>query len=420
MAGHPGRGGGVTEALPQAPRIGRPLRIALAGAMALMLLAGTIGAMRAVGTDPGRPDIVDFHEVYLAGRLALAGELARAYDPAAMAALQRSLGGRDVFLPFGYPPPLALVLAPLALLPVGVAFLLFGGATLALFLVALRRLAGSWFWPALLATSPAVLIDLKIGQNGLLTAGLAGLGVAAVLDRRRARGGATAGILAAFKPHLAATLPVLFLLRRDGRAMVAAGLACAALWGLALVVFGTASAAAFVGSLGFAGHFMAAGAFPLHRMASVFAAALSLGAPASLALAIHGAGVLAALGSAVALARHLEDTRAAAGLLLMGAAFASPYLYDYDLTVFGAGLALVLPAMARRMTPWRLHALTAAVAAVQSLGLVQNALGGAIPGAGLSLTGPALLMCYGVVAATLARGAPLVTTPVAPSSAEVA
>ena len=383
--------------------IGLPLRVALCAGAVLTIASGAMAVGQAVGSDPGRPDIVDFHEITVAGRLAADGRLAQAYDPAVMASLQRAFGGRDTFLPFGYPPPFALVLAPLSRLPLVTAFLLFDAVTLTAFVAVLRRLAGAWFWPALLATSPAVLIDLKIGQNGLLTAALAGLSVASLLDRRGLGAGFSAGALAAIKPHVAATLPVLMLLRRDGRALVAAVLVSAMLWGLALALFGTASAAAFLGSLGFAGRFLAEGAFPLHRMASVYAAALSLGVPPPVALAIQGIVAVAALCGAIAVARRLDDARATAGLTLASVAFVSPYFYDYDLTIFGAGLALTLPVLAARLTPRGLIALLAGVAGVESLGLLQTALRGVLSGAGPSLMGPALLACFGAILLTLGR-----------------
>ncbi len=88
--------------------------------------------MRAIGSDPARPDIVDFHPFYLAGTTAWDGHFAKSYDVPFMQALQRSFGGgKDVFMPFVYPPLFGLVMAPLALLPLGLAFPLFTVGTFA-------------------------------------------------------------------------------------------------------------------------------------------------------------------------------------------------------------------------------------------------------------------------------------------------
>ena len=400
------------ERLPERPigrpaadaRVSRLMRTALVLIMALQLAAATLAVVEAVGTDPARPDIVDFHAFMAAGRLALEGHLADGYDAAKLFAMERAMGDRAVSLPYNYPPPFGLILAPLAAMPIGAAFLAFTLATLAFFLAVLRRLAGPWSWTALLAVAPAVLIDLRLGQNGFLTAGLAGLSALLALRRRSVAAGIAAGVLLALKPHLALGLPLLFLLRRDGRALWVSGLAAALLVAVAVAVFGLATVPAFLSGLRQSGLFMAAGRFPLHRMVSIDAFLMAGGLSAPIALLVHGLVACAALAVAVTVVPRLRDPAAGAGLALMATLFLSPYLYDYDLTLLGVALAPMLPALARALPVRRLDALLVGFALSGGLGLLGILLLAAAPGARVSLAGPALLVGFGVVAAALRRG----------------
>lgn len=401
---------------PPAPLpVGRALRIAFLILVALLIPVAIAEAVSAVGTDPERPGIVDFHPFWLAGRLAWEGRFADGYDASLMRAMERALGGgRDAFMPFVYPPLFGLVVAPLALLPVGWAFGVFVVSTLAFYVAVLRRLAGSWFWPALMAMSPVILAEIRMGQNGFLTGGLAGLSALLALRGRSGAAGAAAGLLA-FKPQMATMLPILFALRRDWRALATAVAVALGLSALAVVALGSGTVPAFLRSTAVVADFMSAGTFPLHRMTSLYAFALSLGAPAGLALVLHAAVALAVVGAtATAMARLIgragserppSGARDAAGLALMATAFVSPYFFDYDLTVFGAGLALALPGLARGIGRRGIAALLIGFGAVGASGLVFALLVGFLPGARLSLGGPALLVCFAVAALTLWRGA---------------
>ena len=405
LAASPGR----APALP--PAISRLTKTALAILLVVAVLLAAAEVVWAVGSDPARPEIVDFHPFYLAGTTVWDGHFARSYDGSVMRALQRSFGGgKDVFMPFVYPPLFGLVMAPLALLPVGAAFLVFTLGTLAFYLAVLRRLAGLWFWHAALSVGPILLIDIRLGQNGLLTAGLAGLAADLALKRQGARAGLAAGALA-FKPQIATMLPVLFALRRDGRALAAAVSAAVLLTGSAVLILGRETIPAFLSSTAVVADFMAAGTFPLHRMTSVYAFALSLGLPPRLSLAIQGLVALVVVVAAGSAAHRLgrdpasdrSEPRTAAGVMLMATAFVSPYFFDYDLTVFGAGLALALPGLARRLPPRGVVALLVAVGVIGALGLVWQVAMALGATAALSLGGPALLACFAVVLRVLDR-----------------
>ncbi len=96
------------------------------------------------------------------------------------------------------------------------------------------------------------------------------------MQRRAALAGMATGALA-FKPQIATMLPMLFALRRDWRALGVAAVVAGLLTGSAVLILGRDTVPAFLSSTSVVAEFMASGTFPLHRMTSVYAFALSLG-----------------------------------------------------------------------------------------------------------------------------------------------
>jgi hypothetical protein len=185
----------------------------------------------------------DFTQLYTGATMARAGAGDQLYDLASQARYQQQiLAGRsfaDGLLPFNYPPHVALLLAPLSLLPLPAAFALWTALQLGLLALAARLIGAlSAGWAAaerrqLLVAAlalPALLGTLMRGNVSLL------LLVALLLWLRARRGGrplAAGAWLAAqlIKPQLAA-LPLASLL--GGRRW--AELAAAAAWGAGLLI----------------------------------------------------------------------------------------------------------------------------------------------------------------------------------------
>ncbi len=374
--------------------------LALGGCVAALLVLGAISVVLSLRTGEPTRTIVDFDVFHLVGRLVREGRLGEAYSWSTMEALEDGLGrsGKG-YLPYAYPPPFAIAMAALATLPVGAAYAVFTAAGSALFAVALWRLSPHWFWPTILALSPPLLVDVMSGQNGMLTGGLAGLSAGLALGRPGGAAGALAGLLAALKPQLAVGFPLLFATRRDWRAAIIMAATAAALCGAAAAALGPAILPAFLAGLSETAQALSQSRFPLHRMASVYACLRSLGVPAGLALPLHAASALVALGAVAAVGRRVADARAASGLALIATAFVSPYFYDYDMPVVGIGLALALPALARTMAPQSICGLLAAVALAGSIGGVQAV----ALSTKLSLGAPILAACLGVILAKLPR-----------------
>lgn len=337
------------------------LRLVLVAAIAL-LLAEALNHLL-----PGRaPPISDFEVFHLAGRLVWRGELPLAYDFEAFARLQTLLRGRADSLTFGYPPPYALVVAPLGLLPLGIAWTLFMAGSLAGWLWALVRLAGTHAATVLMVALAPLYINLVAGQNGFLTGALLGLACIGLL-RGRAWAGVPLGLMV-IKPQLALGLGLYVLASRNWQvAAVAVATALAAAL-LSTLVLGVGVWPAFLAGTAEQGDMMARGLYRFYRMQTPFALAMSLHAPKAAALAVLAGAALAAAALVVAAVRRCPPATAIGVAVLAGPWF-SPYGYDYDLPQLVVGLALLI-GPAARLSPLtrRLALLCLPASALWSLG----------------------------------------------------
>lgn len=376
--------------------VSRLVRATMCLCWAASLTIGAIKLVEALGRTPNRPQIFDFHAFMIAGGQAWAGRLVTAYDISAMGALEQQAGGQWQVMPWSYPPLFGLVLAPLSQLPIALAFCLFVLCTFGMFLLALGRLAPRSAWLVLVVLAPCTMINLGSGQNGFLSGALFAFAAAAFVRRKPGQGGLAIGALA-YKPHMAVVWPVLLAARgRWATASIAAG-AAAALTAASFLVVGPEPFKAFVAASAQAGRHLAAGDYHLNRMTSLYASAISLGLPTGVALGAQVAGALAVIAGVVRAGRRLPE-QAQAGLAIMSTVFISPYFYDYDQTVFGVGLSLVLPELTARLTRRDVAFLLVAVAAAQAVGLSMNSLP-----IRLSLGGPLLLAAFALMLRALAQ-----------------
>jgi hypothetical protein len=182
----------------------------------------------------------DFLAFWSAGKLAVAGKAAAAYDPAQLAKVQATVGRRDVFA-FVNPPPLLLAIWPLGLLDYPAAWAAWIAATYALWLAATRRLHPELSWP--IAAYPGALVAAWHAQTGFLTSAIQA-GAAGLLRKRPFVAGLLVGALV-IKPHLALLFPVALLAGRHWRAIAGAVVSVVGLLALSWLVFGTATMLAY-------------------------------------------------------------------------------------------------------------------------------------------------------------------------------
>jgi hypothetical protein len=271
----------------------------------------------------------DYLSYWAAGKLALEGEPAAAYDAARHRAIEATVAQMGGFLPFPYPPQFLLLIAPFGLLPYIWSFAAWVMATLAVYVLVIRRTTDTFTALA----HPAVLQNGLIGQNGFLTAAIFASGTT-MLRTRPIAAGTILGVLV-IKPQLALLLPIAVVAGRLWRAIVGALATVTALTLLALILFGTDVFTGFIGMLDLYSHMMRRDSWPWAEFISVFAFVRWFGVDQFVALTVHTlVAVLVAFLTWIAWSRDWKEqvpVLAAATLLI------PPYLLTYD------GLLLIIP-----------------------------------------------------------------------------
>jgi alpha-1,2-mannosyltransferase len=224
------------------------------------------------------PNSTDFVSFYAAGKLALAGTPALAYDQIAHAAAEvAATQPRIPYQFFFYPPVYLMLCAPLALLPYLVSFVVFQTATLGAWLLVMRRILQSkgWSWCIPMLAYPAVFWTIGLGQNSFLTAALLG-GLTLLLDKRPIVAGIMLGMLC-YKPHLALLAPIALAAGGRWRTFGAAAVTVAALVSLSVGLFGIDSWRAYIVTLGGAQAVYETGRIDLTGFVTPYGAARVLG-----------------------------------------------------------------------------------------------------------------------------------------------
>ena len=160
----------------------------------------------------------DFTNLWAGSRMALDGHVDALFNVDAYRAAQRACSPRN--LPnheWSYPPSIILFGAPLALLPILPAYLVWTFGTIALLHLAIRPLRLPTVLHLATLASPAVFINALFGQNGALTAALL-LGGLLAAPKRPILAGILFGLLTV-KPHLGILIPFCLLASRNWRAI---------------------------------------------------------------------------------------------------------------------------------------------------------------------------------------------------------
>jgi alpha-1,2-mannosyltransferase len=393
------RMGAVLEDLRSGALVTRERMRLIAGALlfafaaALAYLAATSNGL---SDAQGRPLGTDFSNVYAAGTYVLEGRPQAPFDPATQYAREQAIFGAETpFYGWHYPPFFLFVAAALALMPYVPALLVWQGASLALYLLAIRAILSSWpgsspsrtgvnalrsrpsmpfsdstpkdtaghdkpghdgengiaparavaaadpLWLLLALAFPAVFVNLGHGHNGLLTAALIGAALAA-LDRRPLLAGMLFGLLV-YKPQFGLLIPVVLAATGRWRTFAAAAGTVAALVAVTTLAFGPPVWDAFADSAHFTRTVvLESGQTGWHKIQSVFAVVRMWGGGVPLAYAVQSAVTVALAAALVRLWRSRVDFALKAAALIIAALLATPYSLDYDLTTLAPAIAFLV------------------------------------------------------------------------------
>jgi Glycosyltransferase family 87 len=295
---------------------------------------------------PGPKALFDFQVFHIAGQLALAGDLATAYDAQRFWAHTRALTGNSAHMFWPYPPHVNLFTALLALLPLWLSYLVFCVCSLLFYTLTLRRLAGVHYGMVLLMLLPSLLLCILIGQNAVLIGALVGW-LASLALAGRTLAGVPLGLLTV-KPQFLPGIGLYLLLRGHWRIIftgaLVAGLALAA----ATLVFGLRVWPDFLAVMGNVSAHLFEGRYQYFRMPSLFAALFVATRDPQLAMAAQIGLVVVLAGSLLLASRRGWPPRQLLAAAIMSSTLMSPYGYDYDLPVLGAAIALLMPDLVRQ------------------------------------------------------------------------
>jgi hypothetical protein len=292
-----------------------------------------------------KPPTWDFTNLWYGGRIALEGRTDILFNVEDYRA-----GLRSLFAPYiedsewSYPPTFLLIGAPLALLPLYSAYILWTVGTLGLLTFVLRR--ADLPLPAcfLLWISPGVLNNILFGHNGALTAALL-FGGLLTAKKHPVLAGLCFGILT-IKPHLGLLVPVCLVAAGAWRAISWSAFFALLLAGLTTLCFG---ASVWWGFLGTTQALMQAimeapyGQGYQANAATVFVSARWLGLSVAQAYLVQALATLAA-----AIAAWMVWRRPAGDPLLRAAVtaaltlLATPYGYSYDMVMLSAAVLIVV------------------------------------------------------------------------------
>lgn len=315
---------------------------------ARMLAIAFIPPLIIVYREATGPTGSDFVQFWAASKLLLAGDPAGAYVPAAMSAVQYALG-RGHWVAFLCTPPFLAVIAPLSLVPYGIALPIWVVATYALWLSVARRLVPGGFWP--IAVYPGAMIAAWHAQNGLITGALFA-GAVLALPKRPILSGLLFGALI-IKPHLGLLIPVALIADRRWSSFLAAAASSVGLMLVSWALFGADTMSAYLFKSGL-GPWILHSTEPevLLRMPTVYAGAAIVAGPA--VAAVCQAVTMVAMAALVwwTWSRPVSDLGKGA-ILAVATILASPYLFQYDLVLLIVPTCwLAIEGMRTGFRPW--------------------------------------------------------------------
>ncbi len=288
----------------------------------------------------GKDNLLDFDIFHLVSTMIAEGNLQAAYAMETFLPRQAEMPGYSVgTMLWSYPPFFDLVVAPLSLLPIASSYVLFMVLTLGLYVWAIRALAGPAFHTILVLFLALILLAIRSGQNSFLTGGL--IALTCLLTLRQSRWSGLPLGLMAIKPHLALGVGIWALLDRRWGMAAQAFAVIGVFAALATLVFGTGIWAAALGGISETTDALHDGQFPLFRMTSLYAFALSFGFGHTVAMALHMTGAVAAVGALGLLSYVKLTPRALMGAGVVVSTLISPYNYDYDLAMLAAAACLL-------------------------------------------------------------------------------
>ena len=308
----------------------------------------------------------DFVNVWAAGRLALDGHPAQAWDWNIQKQVEVALLGQNFtgYFAWHYPPPFLFIASLLAHFPYAVAFIGWALLSLVPYLAMMRAIVGRPFGLLLAVAVPMAFNNVLVGQNGFLTAALIG-GTLYLLPVRPILSGICLGLLS-YKPQYGLLFPLVLIAASQWTVFFTAAVVTVVMAVASWLAFGTESWQAFFHWMPmFSQAFLTEGKAPWWKMQSLFALVRTFGGTEQLAWIFHWifAGAVAVVLALMWRSRVRYAVKAAA--LATGTLLTTPYLFMYDMMVLAIPVAfLVRIGLSSGFLAWELPALACALAMI--------------------------------------------------------
>ncbi|HKS18700.1 MAG TPA: glycosyltransferase family 87 protein [Bradyrhizobium sp.] len=306
----------------------------------------------------------DFVNVWAAGKLALEGHPALAYDWDIQKQVELALLGQDFpgYFAWHYPPPFLFVASVLATLPYSAAFIGWMVASLIPYLAVIRAIVGHPFGWMLAIAFPMVFNNTLVGQNGFLTAALIG-GTLYLMPMRPVLAGICLGLLS-YKPQYGLLFPLVVIAAAQWRVFISAGVTAVVLACVSWLAFGSESWQAFFHWMPtFSQAFLTEGKATWWKLQSIFSLVRYFGGSEPLAWACQWVLTVAVATVLALMWRSPVPYTLKAASLAVGTLLTTPYLFMYDMMVLAIPVAfLVRIGLRSGFRPYELPALAGALA----------------------------------------------------------
>lgn len=284
----------------------------------------------------------DFVNTWMGARAVVGGHVEGLFHLQAYNREIMALFGKLPPLNWSYPPAVLLFLGPLGFLPYLPALVLWSAAGFAAYLLAARSFSREGRYLGFVAVTPAIGICLFCGQNGFFTAALLIL-FFRFWDERPWLAGLFLGLML-YKPHLVLLFPLALALSGRWRVFASAAVTTLGLIALTALVFGPQIWSDYVRLVGpVQKGVMETGTGFLTMMPTGFMQARMMGAAPALARLIQLPFTLLALAAVVWTFAKRREPILSIAVLITASVVVTPYVFDYDMVVFGWLCAMLWP-----------------------------------------------------------------------------
>jgi arabinofuranan 3-O-arabinosyltransferase len=285
----------------------------------------------------------DFVNVWAAGRLALEGHPAQAWDWDIQKQVELALLRQDFpgYFAWHYPPPFLFVASLLAKFSYTAAFMLWVSLSFVPYLAVMRAIVGRPFGLLLAVGFPMVFNNALVGQNGFLTAALIG-GTLYLMPARPVLAGICLGLLS-YKPQYGLLFPIVLIAASQWTVFFTAGFVAVAMALVSWLAFGTESWQAFFHWMPmFSQAFLTEGKATWWKLQSLFSLVRYFGGPEQLAWACQWMLTAAVATGLVLVWRSRVSYPLKAAALAAGTLLTTPYLFMYDMMVLAIPVAFLI------------------------------------------------------------------------------